>query len=142
MPKKSPPPPAAPPPRRPYWTPSGVALADLPEPVRVGYETIVLPAYDEFVVGAADVMERTVGVSLVHLLELEVLGQIQIGHRGDLTAVMNGRGDDERDRLIAQHLRLVTHKQRAAEFLVKIRQYRFQRGPLAWSDNDGKQSAN
>ena len=70
-------PPAVPPPppnpRAPMWVPSGADLEAVPEEVRQMIPRVIEPAYEQFVLRAADGLERWIGNTLVHLLWLESL---------------------------------------------------------------------
>jgi hypothetical protein len=119
---------------RPYWIPPEIDYAQLPEPVRVAFDAIVLPTYNELVLGAADSLERAAGVTLTFLLALEVLDQFEIGRSLDFLGRAGDSANAERDKLIGRHLRLLGACQRSAIFLARLRELRWRRGPLGWPD--------
>jgi hypothetical protein len=109
---------------RPYYLPPGVDLAALPKPMRLAFEAIVQPTYAELVLAAPTSLERAVGVSLHFLLCLEVLEQFELGHQLNFTGASAGDDQAERDRAIAKHLKLVSAKQHAANFLARLQNLR------------------
>ena len=64
---------------RPYWIPPGVDFGRLPEQVRAAILGIINPAYQELVLGARDGLPKAAGVTLVSLLWLEILDQVELG---------------------------------------------------------------
>ena len=70
-----------PPPSRevlPPWLPVGQRWNDLPEAVRQAVPRILVPAYRQFVLDAPDELQRSIGLTLVHLLWLEVCDQMHL----------------------------------------------------------------
>ena len=63
---------------RPSWLPIGDRWNDLPEAVRQAVPRVILPAYRQFVLDAPDELQRSIGLSLVHLLWLEVCDQSRV----------------------------------------------------------------
>jgi hypothetical protein len=112
------------PPARPYWVPPEIPFETLPESVQLAFEAIIQPTYHELVLGAADSLERSAGVTLTFLLALEILDQFELGHLLNFSAGSGSSGAAERDKLIARHLRVVGAKQHAAAFLSRIREMR------------------
>ncbi len=62
----------------PLWVPEGVDLQFVPAEVQQAVGELVQPLYDQFVVGAADGLEKSLGVTITHLLWLEILEQFDI----------------------------------------------------------------
>jgi hypothetical protein len=93
---------------------------DLPENVRQAALRIITPAYRRFVLDTPGELERSVGVTLVHLMWLEVCGQIQLAimtaDPQSLEAVLSNP-----EQMIDRHLRLTTVKCQTAELLMKLR---------------------
>jgi hypothetical protein len=113
----------APPPDRdllPPWLPVGDRWDDLPEAVRQAVPRILVPAYRQFVLDAPDELQRSVGLTLVHLLWLEVCDQLRlvevVGDPTSLAATLNNP-----ESMIDRHLNLVAAKSQTAELLVKLR---------------------
>lgn len=117
---------AIPPPRptdrqRPLWVPEGLDLQFVPAEVQQAVAELIEPMYRQFVIGAADGLERSIGVSLTHLLWLEILEQFDLKREyTQIDAVLNLAGN-RHDR-IDQHLRLVESKVRVGYFLMRIRE--------------------
>jgi hypothetical protein len=107
-------------PDAPYWLPMGKRWQGLPENTRQAALRLIVPAYRRIVLEARDELERSVGVTLVHLMWLEVCGQIQLGvitaDPQSLEAVLS-----DPEQLIDRHLRLTTIKCQTAELLMKLR---------------------
>ena len=116
-------------PSRPYFLPVDIELEALPAPVRAAMTAIVQPSYEELVVGSKSSLERSAGVTLTFLLTLEILDQFQLGANLNLTGLLGAGADEKREKLMRQHLRLVGAKQKAANFLMRIRILRAKRGP-------------
>jgi hypothetical protein len=105
-------------PIQPYWLPENMVLDDLPNGVKAAMEGIIGPGYRELVVGAPDALERLAAMSLVHLSHLEALEQVELGR--DLAAAEA----KDRDKRVAEHVRLVGAKLRAVSFVHRLRQAR------------------
>jgi hypothetical protein len=116
-----PPAPRSPELQRPLWSPEGVDLSIVPPEVQQAITELIEPTYQEFVVGSADGLERSIGISLTHLLWLEILEQFDMKRQyTQVDAVLNLPG--QRHESIAQHLRLIESKVRVGYFLVRIRE--------------------
>ena len=104
----------------PYWVPTGSAWRNMPEEIRRAIPQVLAPAYRQFVSEASGELERTIGLTLVHLIWLEVCGQVHLAVTAAdptaLTAVLQ-----KPEEMIARHLELVMAKCQAAELLVKMR---------------------
>ncbi len=107
----------------PYWVPDGKAWQDLPDGIRQAVSRVLTPAYRRFVLDAPGELERSVGLTLVHLMWLEVCDQVRMAEAAadpsSLTAIL---GDPEA--MMGHHLHLAASKFRAAELLVKLRMVR------------------
>ena len=108
------------PPVRPYFIPPAIDFEALPEPVRVAYQAIVDPTYRELVLEVESPLARSVGITLVFLLAVEVLEQFQLAQQMDFTASSTGGGRADRDRVIDRYLRIVGAKQKAERFLLRL----------------------
>ena len=109
-------------PSRPYWIPERIDLDALPEALRLAISEIVNPAYQEFVLGAADALQRSAGATYVHLVWLEVLHQCELGQELDKFLRPNFGFAAQAD-MVAQHLRLVGAKQQAGTFLLRVKAF-------------------
>jgi hypothetical protein len=103
--------------------PEGVDLQFVPAEVQQAARELVQPLYDQFVVGAADGLEKSLGVTIAHLLWLEILEQFDIKREyTQVEAVLNLAGN--RAEMIDRHLRLIDSKLRVGYFLVRISEMR------------------
>ena len=62
----------------PPWVPEDVGYDMLPEKVRAMIAEIIGPAYEQFVVRARDALEKTTGLTIVHLVWQEIVDQIDL----------------------------------------------------------------
>ena len=107
----------------PLWAPDGVDLQFVPQEVQQAVAELVQPLYDQFVLGAADGLEKSLGVTIAHLLWLEILEQFDMKREyTQIDAVLNLPGN--RHEMIDRHLRLIDSKLRVGYFLVRIRELR------------------
>ncbi len=118
---------------RPYFIPAAIDYDTLPEPVRRALINVVGPAYHELVERSMTALERTVGVTLVFLLTMEVLDQFALAKMTDFgllaqPAAASEISTQQRDKLVESHLRLVASKQhgRRILFLDKAEQDAFE----------------
>ena len=103
--------------------PEGVDLQFVPAEVQQAARELVQPLYDQFVIGAADGLEKSLGVTIAHLLWLEILEQFDIKREyTQVEAVLNLAGN--RAEMIDRHLRLIDSKLRVGYFLVRIQEMR------------------
>jgi hypothetical protein len=114
--------PSLPPIRPPRWVPAGIEFDHLPRPVQQALVEIVEPLYEQLVMAAEDGLERSTGLTLVHLLWLEILDQRDIGLEYGATAVLN-LPLPGRHTAIARHLRLIEGKVRTGQFLLQVRNW-------------------
>jgi hypothetical protein len=114
---------------RPYFVPPGVDFDQLPEQVRAVILGIINPAYRELVLAAPDGLQKAAGVTVVSLLWLEVLDQLELGQ--NLTVPRSLLvASPERDELIARHLRTAGAKIKASSFLLRLAEFREKYGHL------------
>lgn len=112
---------------RPYFVPKGVNFEVLPEEVQVAITAVVNPAYRELVLEAGDALQRSAGVTTVHLLWLEILDQVELAK--NLPSSPNSETAEEHGKRIDRHLRIVGAKSKASQFLLRLRE--FQRNVLS-----------
>ena len=116
----------------PYWVPSGTTWQLMPSGVRRAVSQVLAPAYRRFVLDAPGELERSIGLTLVHLMWLEICDQVRLADAAadetSLTAVLS-----DPTALIGRHLHLAASKCQTAELLVKLRMVReaFERPPAA-----------
>ncbi len=106
-------------PDAPHWLLDDGQWIEMPENMRQLVSRILNPAYRRFVLDAPDELERSVGMTLVHLMWLELSAQVTLGKvivdPQSPEAIMNNP-----DSLIDRHLRLTTAKCQTAELLLKL----------------------
>lgn len=121
-----PPSPDPPDPSVPYWIPPGVDLADMPAELKAALAGVINPAYRELVLEAKPGLPQSTGLSIVHLLWMEVLDQLELAEPPpDLNLDPLAALRDNRATTIARHLRLVGAKLKASELLLRLDQFKF-----------------
>ncbi len=104
------------------WVPPGIQLDVLPPSVLKTLAEVLDPMYEQLVRRAADPLEQSAGLSVLNIMWLEVLGQLDLGrsyvHDAFLHDLM------ERDKSIEGHLRLIDAKMRVGYFLARLRDLR------------------
>ena len=109
-------------PNLPGWVPQGVDLALVPPEVRQAITELIEPVYRQFVLAATDALEKSLGVTVTHLLWLEVLDQFDMKRQIRDDMVLRSKGN--RHDAIAQHLRVIDAKVRVGYFLVRLQEFR------------------
>lgn len=103
--------------------PDGETWQHLPDGVRQAVSRVLAPAYRRFVLDAPGELERSVGLTLVHLMWLEVCDHVRLAEAAadptSLAAVLSNP-----EEMIGRHLHLAASKCRAAELLTKLRMVR------------------
>jgi hypothetical protein len=104
----------------PPWLPTGERWESLPQNLRQAVLRLLTPAYRQFVLDAPDELQRSIGLTLVHLLWLELCSQARLGDvvaaPTCLAAVLN-----DPEEMIGRYLNLVAAKNQTTELLVKLR---------------------
>jgi hypothetical protein len=107
----------------PLWAPDGVDLKVVPLEVRQAITELIQPIYEQYVVNASDGMEKSLGITIVHLLWLEILEQFDIKSEYlQIEAVLHI--SHNRPEKIDRHLRLIDSKLRVGYFLLRIKELR------------------
>lgn len=108
---------------RPFWVPDSVSFDSLPEELKIAITGIINPAYCELVLSAPSGLEQSTGLTIVYLLWLEILDQIQLGkgfaENSDEPDILK-RGEAK----IAQYLRLVGAKNKTSNFLLRLHDFK------------------
>lgn len=109
------------------FLPAGLGLGQLPPAVQRAVLELVAPAHEELVVQAPSVLERAAGSSFVFLLLMELLEQFELaGQVGDATA--DGGTGLTRELDLERYLKLMSAKDKAVAFLMRVRTYRARYG--------------
>jgi hypothetical protein len=118
--------------RSPLWVPQGVDLEVVPEEVRQALAEVVQPVYERMVLQTDDPLERSLGVTIAHLLWLEVLQQFDLKREYvQVSAVLGLSGN--RGPMIEQHLRIIYSKVKVGGFLARLRELR-----RKWEEKGGE----
>jgi len=105
----------------PLWAPDGVDLEVVPPEIKQAIAELVQPIYEQFVVNASDALEKSIGITISHLLWLEILEQLDIKREYiQIEAVLNI--SHNRPEMIERHLRLIDSKLRIGYFLLRIKE--------------------
>ncbi len=107
----------------PYWLPRGPFWDRLSEGVKRAAGEVLEPAYRRLVLEARDELERSAGITLVHLMWLEICDQTAmsevVGNRDEIDAILKNAEES-----VGRHLHLVAAKNSTAELLLKLRMVR------------------
>jgi hypothetical protein len=104
----------------PYWIPRDSGWTALSEMTRQAVTQILAPAYRQLVLEAQGEVERSMGITLVHLMWLEICGQIPLAAAAAdplLAVILTG----DAEVMVTRHLHLVAAKCQTAELLSKVR---------------------
>jgi len=105
----------------PIWAPDGVDLKVVPPEIRQAIAQLIQPIYEQFVVNASDGLEKSLGITITHLLWLEILEQLDIKREYvQIEAVLHITHN--RPEMIDRHLRLLDSKLRFGYFLLRIKE--------------------
>lgn len=104
-----------------HFIPAGLDMSTLPVELEAGLREIMQPAYRELVQNAADALDRSGGLTVVHLLWLELLQQCRMA--GTVTDLSPNCDEVALHNSINRLLRLASAKERATAFLFKIRAF-------------------
>jgi len=103
--------------------PEGYELTFVPAEVRHAISCVVQPVYERLVVQSDDPLEKSLGVTVSHLLWLEILQQMDLKRDyTQVTAVLELAADHRP--LIEQHLRILDTKVKVGYLLARLRHLR------------------
>jgi hypothetical protein len=108
----------------PYWIPAGVELDNLPPELVKAIAEVINPAYRELVVLARPGLAQSTGLTVVHLLWLEIIDHLQLAGKTCSNDPLEILGGESRQTIIARHLRLVHSKLKASEFLLRLNAFK------------------
>jgi hypothetical protein len=141
---------------QPYWIPAGADFDAWPADLQQAVVDLVNPSYYELVSRAQAGIPRTVGLSIVHLMWLEIIDHVNLAGDGpplnapaaapsveQVMAALDGSQLPatglSRDELIERHLRLVVTKLRACKLLSALREFKAQWPRVdSWQDEHGQ----
>lgn len=109
------------PPSRLHFLPDTFDFDAQPASFQTAYRAIIEPAYQQLVVAPRDPLERASGTTIVFLLVIELLDQLELGHEFDLSQGKTHGDRDTREKALNRHLRLVSAKQAAINALHRVR---------------------
>jgi hypothetical protein len=105
----------------PLWAPDGADLKVVPPEIRQAIAQLIQPIYEQFVLNASDGLEKSLGITITHLLWLEILEQLDIKREYvQIEAVLHITHN--RPEMIDRHLHLLDSKLRFGYFLVRIKE--------------------
>jgi hypothetical protein len=114
----------------PLWAPCGIDLKIVPKEVQQAALELIQPLYNQFVLNSSDPLEKSLGVTITHLLWLEILEQFDMKREyTQVNAVLNLPGN--RHETIDRHLRLIDSKLRVGYFLSRIREQHKRLAPIS-----------
>jgi hypothetical protein len=120
---KTKPPPTPGSPLLPPWVPNDRELELVPDAVRQAVNQVVQPVYERFVLDSSDPLEKSLGVTVTHLLWLEILQQADLKREyTEITAVLGTQNNHHRE--IDQHLRIIESKVKVGYLLTHIQELR------------------
>jgi hypothetical protein len=107
----------------PVWAPKGVDLDVVPTEIQQVVAELIQPIYDQCVTNASDCLEKSLGITITHLLWLEILEQFDIKREyTQIEAVL--QITHNRTGMIESHLRLINTKLRIGYFLLRLKEVR------------------
>jgi hypothetical protein len=102
----------------------------MPAELQATIAAVINPVYLDLVLGSKDGLEKSTGVTIAHLLWLEILSQFELGRLVSVTD--SESNDEERQDAIAKHIRLAQAKLKASGLLLRLREFdRRWGGPLS-----------
>lgn len=126
---------------RPLWIPADVDFDSLPLEIQAAITGIINPAYRQLVLAAEEGLEQSTGLTVVHLLWLEILQQLELAADG---VTPDAAESENRETKIARYLRLAGAKIVSSNFLLRLREFRqkfgthsFTPDPLCRKNADG-----
>jgi hypothetical protein len=113
--------------REPYegWAPPGVDLRHVAPSVRKDIAAVVRPVYEDLVLAVPDGLERSTGLTIVHLMCQEIVKQGSLYSYQLVDPVLSAICPGEEP--IEKYLRIVESKVRVSSILVQLRLYRLRR---------------
>lgn len=120
----------------PIWMPRGADLSQVPDELREAAMRIIKPMYEESVLWSDDPLEKSLGVTVTHLLWLELIQQYDI--RREYTTVNATLGIPYPVHgAIEQLLRTIGSKVRVGHLMLQIRKLR-EHGEAAQGEQDAE----
>ena len=117
---------------RPFWIPAGVDFESLPPDMHAAIIGIINPAYRDLVLSAEPGLVQSTGLTIVHLLWLEILQQIELGSVG-VDTISDAVQSENRDDSIGRYLRIAGAKIVSSAFLLRLREFRQKYGSFSYA---------
>lgn len=113
---------------RPLWIPAGLDFATLDPRLQKAILEIVDPCYEELVLQAATALERSSGLTYVHVLWLELIDALDLNK--DLAVTLpQGEGLGPYEPQMGRYLRLIAQKDKLGKFLLEVQKFFERAGP-------------
>jgi hypothetical protein len=107
---------------RPLWIPPEVRFDELSPALQRGIKEIVDPAYDQLVLQAQTAIERSSGLTYVHLLWVELVEQIDLGKDMGKT-LLRGGGTVSHQEKLQRHMRVIAQKDKIAKYILEVQKF-------------------
>jgi hypothetical protein len=105
---------------RPFFLPPDIVIENLPHNLQLAIAEIVVPAYEQLVLGADNPLAKSIGCTLVWSLTLEILDQCQMGADLFSSGLAHPPDREQLDKRMAAHFRIADAKLRAAGHLNRL----------------------
>lgn len=114
---------------RPYWVPPGLDYDSIPQGLRAAFTEILQPAYFSLVVMPSESLERSTGLSVVHLLCHEMLEQFHLGQDTRIGEPEMQRSP-ERQESLRRLFQIIGKKHKMSDLLHRLRMLREKNDPF------------
>lgn len=115
---------------RPYFLPADLDFDGLPEPVQIAIQEILVPLYEDLVLGARNSLARSEGNSYVFLQLMEIQEQFAITSELDLRSGHEDKASAARNERVERYTRLVSTKAKVAGNMLRLEDAR-RRDPIS-----------
>lgn len=102
---------------QPYWVPAGDEYDHLPNDLKQAVVQVINPVYEQLVLQAAPGLAQSTGLTIVHLMWLETLEQLELARLGYAFDTLGQLFVKERHDVLERNLRTVMTKLKASRLL-------------------------